>query len=119
MPLYGASGLPLKSGCWPARQPSAAITVPPLWSSLSAGCTATSVTTFAKKQSGFDESPVHGPVGRLTLSKLRPASVERNRPNPVATYMTLGRVGWTATRKESAPSGTPLDFVQVPPPSVV
>src|SRR3954452_14707445 len=83
-PLAGACGLPAKFGNWPARQPTAAITAPPSCPSLSFGWTATSVTTFAKKQFGFEESPAQSPVGRFTFVKLRPASVERNSPLPVA-----------------------------------
>jgi hypothetical protein len=60
------------------------MTAPPWWPSSSAGWTATSVTTFAKKQFGFDESPAQSPVGRFTFVKLRPASSDRNSPRPVA-----------------------------------
>src|SRR5437879_4968392 len=108
MPLAGACGTPLKFLSGPARQPTAAATLPPLLPKLSAGWTATLVTTLAKKQFGFEESPWQSPVGRLTFSNVRPASSERYRPKPVAAYMRFGLVGSTAALKPSAPSGTPL-----------
>ena len=83
-PLAGASGWPAKFGRGPLRQPTAARTAPPLWPNLSAGWTTTSVTTLAKKQLGRLELPAHRPVGRSTLAKLWPPSVERNSPRPVA-----------------------------------
>ncbi len=84
MPWPGLSAFPARFLRIPARQPTAAITSPPLCPNLSAAWTATSVTMFAKKQLGFVEFPAQSPVGRTTLVNVRPASVERKSPNPVA-----------------------------------
>ena len=68
MPFAGACGLPAKFGIWPARQPTAAATAPPLLPCLSAAWTWTLVTMFAKKQLALSESPAQSPVGSFTFS---------------------------------------------------
>src|SRR3954451_6149558 len=97
MPLLGDSTFPSGPSLLPARQPTAATTLPPVCPKLSGACTTTSVTMLAKKQpatmplpvqSGFSGAPLGSPlvrpVGRDTFSKLPPASVDRYRPAPVA-----------------------------------
>src|SRR3569833_2775439 len=98
MPLPGACCAPSVFALFPARQPTAARTAPglalaPVVGALAAPWTTTSVTMFARKQSLTGGAlPVQSgvpagafaPGGRLTFSKLAPASVERNRPPPVA-----------------------------------
>ena len=90
MPLFGDCGDPSAFAFWPARQPTAARTAPglafaPLVFAFAGPWTTTSVTTFARKQSlALTGLPAQSPVGRLTFAKLAPASVERNRPPPVA-----------------------------------
>ena len=81
MPLRGDCTAPLPLFfARPARQPTAAITFcPPAW-------TTTSVTMFAKKHAALVVSPAQaGLVGRLTLTKFTPASVDRKSPLLVAT----------------------------------
>src|SRR3954452_25186634 len=96
MPLPGDCTAPSALVLVPARQPTAAMTapgwLPAVWV-LRAPWTTTSVTMLARKQSlavgALPEQLGVGavataPVGRLTLSKLAPPSVERYRPPPVA-----------------------------------
>ena len=68
-PLRGDCGLPSALSFWPARQPTAASTLPVPC------CTTTSVTMLAKKQVGCATSVQV--VGSTTLVKLAPASAER------------------------------------------
>jgi len=90
MPLPGDCSDPSALGLVPARQPTAASTAPgaalaPVVLAFAGPWTTTSVTMFARKQSlSVTGLPAQSPVGRLTLVKLWPASVERNRPAPVA-----------------------------------
>src|SRR2546423_1908857 len=91
-PLFGDSGLPSGPGRFPSSHPTAASTAPPLTFVEPPGaCTTTSVTSLASMQplTLFD-FPAHAPVGSFTLRKVRPASVEPNSPEPVATYTRLG-----------------------------
>src|SRR5688572_10556994 len=98
----------------PARQPTAAITLPP------AARTATSLTMLAKKQRWLVVLPAQSPVGRLTLTNVTPASTERNSPLLVAAYTVLPAEspGSKATRKLRISSGTPFAFFQPRPPFV-
>src|SRR5690349_19664226 len=98
MPLPGDCCAPSVFCLVPARQPTAARTAPgfasaPVVTLLAAPWTTTSVTMFARKQSlTVGALPVQSgvpagalaPVGRLTFTKLAPASLERNSPPPVA-----------------------------------
>src|SRR3954454_1181317 len=98
MPLLGDSTLSSGPTLLPARQPTAAMTAPPGALPCPPGdWTTTSVTTLARKQpppkvlpvqsglSGAPErTPPSRPVGRSTLTNVRPASVDRYRPTPVA-----------------------------------
>src|SRR5204863_7550528 len=90
IPLPGDCGAPSALGLVPARQPTAARTAPglaspPVVSALAGPCTTPAVTTLARKQSlTVTGWPWQSPVGRSTLVKLAPASVERKRPPPVA-----------------------------------
>src|SRR5205823_6257146 len=129
MPLLGDWTVPSSSVFVLARQPTAATTAPglPVIPCFGLPCTTTSVTWLARKQPfAMLESPVQfgwpeatpAPVGRLTLVQLTPSSSVRKRPAPVAAYATLGLLGSTAMRKPLAPSGTPVPFCQVVPPSV-
>src|SRR5690348_8873956 len=97
MPLLGDCGEPSAFCLVPARQPTAAMTapgVPPEDWPLAGPCTTTSVTTLARKQSlAVAGLPAHEPVGRLTLVKVAPASVERYSPPPVAAYTREAFVG--------------------------
>src|SRR3954462_4558907 len=133
--------MPLPGDCWapsafvfvPARQPPAAATAPgfasspPFVLSFVGPCTTTSVTMFARKQSfTVGALPLQSgvpagwflPVGRVTLSKLAPPSVDRKRPPPVAAYTSFGLFGSTTILKPSRPSGTPLERFHVLPSSV-
>src|SRR5690242_12250548 len=101
MPLLGDSTLPSEALAWPWRQPTAARTRPPFAPVEPPGAsTVTSVTTFASRQplTRFD-LPAQRPTGSFTLVKVLPTSVERNRPEPVAAYTTLGLLGSTTTLK--------------------
>src|SRR4051794_15745115 len=116
MPLLGDCTVPSGFFLGPARYPTAASTRPPGWPKVSLPCTTTSVTTLAKKQPFLvSERPAQSPVGSDTCVKLRPASVERNRPRPVAAHTMSELVGSTAALKPSAPSGTPSERVHVLP----
>ena len=125
MPLLGDCWAPSALVAWPARQPTAASTAPgwafsPEVFALAGPCTTTSVTTLARKQSlAVTGCPWQSPVGRSTFVKLAPASVDRNRPPPVAAYTRSGCVWSTASLKPSTPSGTPAACVQFAPRSVV
>src|SRR3954453_18855222 len=133
--------MPLPGDCWapsafffvPPRQPTAATTAPglafasPAVCAFAGPCTTTSVTMFARKQSfTVGALPLQSgvpsgwflPVGRFTLSKLAPPSLERKRPAPVAAYTSFALFGSTTILKPSTPSGTPLECFQVLPSEV-
>src|SRR5439155_24436289 len=99
-----------------ARYPTAARTPPPCALVAPPGVfTTTSVTTLANSQRPNPFLPAQSPVGSFTLTKDRPASLERYRPWLVATYTTFCLRGLTATWYPIAPSGTPEALCQCRP----
>src|SRR5215210_7077679 len=105
----------------PARQPTAATTVPPgtVVSTPPGDEIRTSVTTFASWQVPPPATPAHEPVGRFAFAYVLPPSVDRKRPNDVPAYTSSGFVGSTATANPSAPSGIPVALFHVAPRSVL
>ena len=91
-PLFGDCTVPSEFARSPARQPTAAITVPPGMVVFTPPGfeISTSVTTLASRHSGRSlfgpapAMPAHGPVGRFAFAYVLPPSSERKRPNDVA-----------------------------------
>src|SRR5205085_11417423 len=75
-----------------------------------------SVTTLARVQ--WTSAKLVHVVGRLTLTKVVAASVERNSPLLVARNTVVTESGSAATRKLNAPSGAPVAFCHVTPSSI-